>query len=124
MSYNQFKIILIGIILSLIIINPAQSGPNVTLNYSNQHWGESNWLVLLLSPLTDLMGNMVYVIIMGMLFGVLYIKTKNTVAISIMGLLTAGAGISLVPPEFHSYALLALGLAIAVIIYRAFYRNE
>lgn len=123
MNYNQLKIILIGIIFSLILINPVNAGANVTLNLRHD-WASDNWLSLLISPLATSTNGLIYPILMFIVIGVIYIKVHHTIAIAIATILIGGTMISLIPVEFQGIAAVLLALSVAVIVWRMFYRND
>lgn len=125
MRYRAFSYFLIGLVLNLILIAPAQSGPNITTNLTHSAaWTSGNWLTMLLTPITDIAGSMAYILFLLPIIGALYIKSRSTIAISVIGIIFAGTLISLVPKEFYGIIAGLIAISIAVIFYRAFYRNE
>lgn len=125
MNYRAFPYGLIGLILSLVLITPVEAGANVTINLTHSSaWTSGNWLSMLLTPITDIAGSMAYIIFLLPIIGALYIKSRSTIAISVIGVILAGTLISLVPKEFYGIIAGLIAISIAVIFYRAFYRNE
>lgn len=125
MNYRAFSYGLVSLVLNLILITHVKAGGNVTTNLTHSSaWTSGNWLTMLLTPITDIAGQMAYIIIMLVIIGALYIKSKHTIMITIIGIIFSGVLISLIPKEFQGYIVFLIALAIAVIIYRAFYRNE
>lgn len=125
MKYNIIKLGVIITLLNLILISPVEAGANVTTNLThNTAWYSGNWLSMFLTPITDIAGPISYIIFMTVIIGALYIKSKHTIMITLIGIIFSGVLISLIPKEFQGYVVFLIALAIAVMVYRAYYRNE
>ena len=99
-------------------------GNNVTIALLHSDvWHSGNLMSIVMSPFTNIFGDLTYLLIGLIIFGAMWVKTEHAAPIAILGLIYAALVASVVPPESQTIIVLLVGLAAGTFVYRAFWRG-
>lgn len=96
---------------------------SITLKYGSQ-LSSGDVFNLIFTPISNIVGDLKWLIIGLVLLSMMYTKGEHTVIVAIIGVIFTALTISSIPQESQIYALMFAALAIGIILYRGFYRND
>jgi hypothetical protein len=106
--------------------NYTQINPTGMGNYTSRLWtSDMNLLTFALYPWIQYWGYLFYLLVIGTIVSVLYLKTQNIVQPLVIGLLLLllAAGTTIVPPTWRNGIVFLIALMLTVIYYRLFTRE-
>jgi len=135
---KKIEIVLIGIIVLICLVsgtnaegigdlyNFTKATENISYskvegyeNFSNNmSW--DNFTAMIVAPYFTLLGNLFYLLILGIPLFMLWIRQENIILPVTIGFIIGLVGWNYLPPEYHAVSVLFLGLSIAGILFGIF----